>query len=99
VRTADLDEVANAVSEVLRTEQSMEADKEHPWECQAIGYYALAEKDLRLVGIVIQPTEELRRLQQRIIDAVAPFAVEQGTGEAFAPASTARRLASRPWIT
>jgi hypothetical protein len=24
-------------------------------------------------------------LQQRIIDAVAPFAVEQGTGEAFAP--------------
>ncbi len=27
----------------------------------------------------------LRRLQQRIIDAVAPFAVEQGTGEAFAP--------------
>jgi hypothetical protein len=23
--------------------------------------------------------------QQRIIDAVAPFAVEQGTGETFAP--------------
>ena len=27
----------------------------------------------------------LRRLQQRIIDAVAPFTVENGTGEAFAP--------------
>jgi hypothetical protein len=39
------------------------------------------------------------RLQQRIIDAVAPFAVEQGTGEAFAPASTARQSASRPWTT
>ena len=79
VRTADLDEVANAVAAVLRAEQSMN------WECHAIGYYALADKDLRLVGIVIEPTEELRRLQQRIIDAVAPFAVENGTGEAFAP--------------
>jgi hypothetical protein len=53
------------------------------WECHAIGYYTLADKNLRLVGIVIEPTEDLRRLQQRIIDAVAPFAVEQGTGEAF----------------
>jgi 2'-5' RNA ligase len=79
VRTADLNEVANAVAEVLRTEQSMK------WESNATGYYALADKDLRLVGIVIEPTEDMRRLQQRIIDAVAPFAVEQGTGEAFAP--------------
>ncbi len=79
VRTADLDEVAHAVAAVLRAEQSMN------WECRAIGYYALADQDLRLVGIVIEPTEDLRRLQQRIIDAVAPFAVEQGTGEAFAP--------------
>jgi 2'-5' RNA ligase len=79
VRTTDLDEVAKAVAEVLRTEQSMN------WESNAIGYYALADKDLRLVGIVIEPTEDMRRLQQRIIDAVSPFAEEQGTGEAFAP--------------
>ena len=79
VRTADLDEVAKAVVEVLRTEQSMK------WESNAIGYYALADKDLQLVGIVIEPTEDMRRLQQKIIDAVAPFAVEKGTGEAFAP--------------
>jgi 2'-5' RNA ligase/phosphoglycolate phosphatase-like HAD superfamily hydrolase len=79
VRTADLDEVAKAVTEVLRTEQLMN------WQSKAIGYYALADKDLRLVGIVIEPTEGLRRLQQRIIAAVAPFVVEQGTGEAFAP--------------
>jgi phosphoglycolate phosphatase-like HAD superfamily hydrolase len=79
VRTADLDEVAKAVAEVLRTEQSMK------WESNATGYYALADKDLRLVGIVIEPTQDLRRLQQRIIDAVAPFAVEKGTGVAFAP--------------
>ena len=30
VRTEHLDEVANAVTEVLRTEHSMKADKEHP---------------------------------------------------------------------
>ena len=79
VQTADLDQVADAVAEVLRTEQSMN------WESSAIGYYDLADKDLALVGIVIAPTEDLRRLQQRIIDAVAPFAVEKGTAEAFAP--------------
>ena len=79
VRTADLDEVAKTVAEVLRTEQAMN------WESRAIGYYALADKDLRLVGIVIEPTEDMRRLQQRIIEAVAPFAVENGTAEAFAP--------------
>ena len=78
VRTENLDEVANAVTQVLRAEQSMN------WASNAIGYSALADKDLRLVGIVIEPTEDLRRLQQRIIDAVAPFAVEQGTGDAFA---------------
>jgi len=79
VRTADLDEVANAVTEVLRTEQPMK------WVSTATGYYDVAHKNLGLVGIVIEPTEELRRLQQRIIDAISPFAAEKGTGEAFAP--------------
>ena len=64
VRTADLDEVANAVAEVLRVEQSMK------WESNATGYYDLAYQNLGLVGIVIEPTQDLRRLQQR-------------TGEAF----------------
>ncbi|MFM8321324.1 MAG: 2'-5' RNA ligase family protein [Chloroflexota bacterium] len=79
VQTADLDKVANAVAEVLRTEQSIN------WESNAIGYYALIDKDLGLVGIVIEPTEDLRHIQQKVIDAVAPFAVEKGTAEAFAP--------------
>jgi 2'-5' RNA ligase len=79
VRTADLDQVAKAVVEVLRTERSM------TWECRATGYYALVDGHIGLAGIVIEPTEDLRRLQQRIIDAVAPFAVENGTAEAFAP--------------
>jgi phosphoglycolate phosphatase-like HAD superfamily hydrolase len=79
VRQADLEEVANAVAAVLRAEQPVK------WECKAIGFYDLAYKNLGLLGIVIKPTDDLRRLQQRIIDAVAPFAVEKGTGEAFAP--------------
>ena len=79
VRTADLDAIADAVAEVLRTGQPVN------WESDAIGYYALIDKNLGLVGIVIRPTEDLRRLQQSIIDAVAPFAMEKGTGEAFAP--------------
>jgi 2'-5' RNA ligase len=79
VRTADLDAIANAVKGVLQTEQPMN------WETRAIGLYALVEGGLGLAGIAIEPTPDLRRLQQRIIEAVAPFAVEQGTGEAFAP--------------
>ncbi len=79
VRTADLDAVAHAAAAVLRAEPSMN------WESRAIGYYALIDGNLGLVGIVIEPTEDWRRLQQRIIEAVAPFAVEHGTGEAFAP--------------
>ena len=79
VRTENLDEVANAVAEALLTEHSMN------WESKATGYYDLAYKNLGLVGVVIEPTRELRRLQQRIIDAVIPFTVEKGTGEAFAP--------------
>lgn len=79
VRTADLDDVAQAVMEVLRSEPSMN------WESRAIGYYALADGDLRLAGIVIEATEDMRRIQQKIIDAVSPFAAERGTSMAFAP--------------
>lgn len=79
VQSADLEEVASAVTKMLLTEQPIK------WECNATGYYDLAYKNLGLAGIVIEPTQDLRRLQQRIIDAVAPFAVEKGTGEAFAP--------------
>ncbi len=79
VRQADLEEVANAVAEVLRAEQPVK------WECKATGYYDLAYENLGLLGIVIEPTDDLRRLQQMIIDAVAPFAVEKGTSEAFTP--------------
>ncbi|HET8723936.1 MAG TPA: 2'-5' RNA ligase family protein [Anaeromyxobacteraceae bacterium] len=79
VRTEDLDRVADAVTAVLRAERSTS------WESRATGYYDLPHENLGLVGIVIEPTDDLRRIQLRIVDAVAPFAAGKGTGEAFAP--------------
>ena len=37
-----------------------------------------------LAGIVVEPTADLLRLQQELMDAVAPFTVERGTAAAFA---------------
>ncbi|MEB3251418.1 MAG: 2'-5' RNA ligase family protein [Cyanobacteriota bacterium] len=79
VETADLDQVVEAVIQALAVEPPIN------WQSRAIGYYDLASNNLALAGIVIEPTPDLVRLQQSLIDAVAPFAVEQGTGEAFAP--------------
>jgi hypothetical protein len=58
VRMADLDEVANVVAAVLRTEQSM------MWESKATGYYDMDYKNLGLVGFIIKPIQDLRWLQQ-----------------------------------
>jgi 2'-5' RNA ligase len=74
-----IDEVAERVSKVLQTEPQIK------WESRATSYYDLAYQNLGLVGIVVEPTEDLRRLQQRMIEAVAPFAAQNGTGDAFAP--------------
>lgn len=78
MKLADLDKVAHAVSAVLHTAEPMN------WQSKATSVYDLAHENLGLVGIVIEPTADLCRLQQRIIDAVAPFALESGTSEAFA---------------
>lgn len=79
VRIADLETVADVASQAIRSEQPA------IWEGKATGYYDLAHGDLGLVGIVIEPSVGLRRLQQKMVDAVASFAAANGTGEAFAP--------------
>jgi 2'-5' RNA ligase len=79
VRTEDLDPIAKVVAEALRVAPPVR------WESKAVGYYALADGDLGLVGIVFEPTEDLRRIQQAIVDVVAPFPGGVGTAEAFAP--------------
>jgi len=79
VQTKDLALVANDVAAALSNEQPAQ------WQSMASGFYDIAYKNLGLVGIVIEPTEGLQRLQQTIIAAVAPFAADKGTAEAFAP--------------
>jgi hypothetical protein len=59
---------------------------------QAVGYYSLPVGELGLAGIVIEPTKELRGLQDRIIAAVEPFAVK-GTGAAFVSSANGAAIA------
>lgn len=81
VRTADLEEVYDAVEKVLDGEQPT------AWKLQAYKYYYLPVDDTGLAGIVVEPTDELRRFQQKLIDAVAPFTVKMGTSAAYVTTS------------
>ena len=78
VRTADLDKVYDAVNKVLAKE------KPTNWKLKAYKYYYIPDKDIGLAGIVVEPSEDLLRLQQEIIDAVTPFTASNGTTAAFA---------------
>jgi hypothetical protein len=77
VKTADLDKIYAAVGKVLAQEKPAD------WKLTAYKYYYLPWKDIGLAGIVIEPTDDLIRYQQKLIDAVAPFTVETGTAAAF----------------
>ena len=77
VRTADLDKVYAAAGKVLANENVT------GWKLKAFKYYYIPDKDIGLAGIVVEPTENLLRLQQELIDAVAPFTVKTGTAAAF----------------
>ena len=72
MRTADLDKVYEAVGKVLAEE------KPTGWKLKAYKYYYIPWKDIGLAGIVVEPTDDLIRYQQELIDAVAPFTVEDG---------------------
>src|SRR5262245_65622514 len=77
VRTADLDKVYAAVGKVLADE------KVTSWRLKAFKYYYIPWKDIGLGGIVVEPTDDLLRLQQELIDAVAPFTEKTGTAAAY----------------
>ena len=77
VRTADLDKVYEAVDKVLAQERPT------AWKLKAYKYYYIPWKDLGLAGIVVEPTDDLIRYQEKLIDAVAPFTVAVGTAAAF----------------
>jgi hypothetical protein len=60
-------------------------EKENPatWELKAVKYYYIPAGPIGLAGIVVEPTPDLLRLQQNLIDAVAPYTVKTGTSTAF----------------
>src|SRR5258708_36871033 len=77
VRTADLDKVYAAANKVFTSE------KPTSWKLKAFKYYYIPTPPIGLAGIVLAPTDDLRRVQQELIDAVTPFTVKTGTTAAF----------------
>jgi 2'-5' RNA ligase len=77
VGTEDLDKVYAAANAVLAKE------KPTAWTLKAFKYYYIPDPPVGLAGIVVEPTEDLHRLQDELISAVKPFTVKTGTPAAF----------------
>jgi 2'-5' RNA ligase len=77
VRTEDLDKVYAAANAVLAKV------KPASWTLKAIKYYYIPSPPVGLAGIVVEPTEDLHKLQDELIAAVAPYASKDGTAAAF----------------
>src|SRR6266404_3535335 len=77
VRTADLENVYIALNKVFASEKPLS------WKLKAFKYYYIPSPPVGLAGIVVEPTEDLLRLQQKIIDAVTPYTEKTGTPAAF----------------
>ena len=77
VRTADLDQVYAAAGKAIANANVASL------KLEAFKYYYIPDKELGLSGIVIKPTPELLKVEQDVIDAVAPLTVKTGTSAAF----------------
>jgi hypothetical protein len=86
VRTADLEKVYAAANQVLAQENVAS------WNLKAVRYYCIPVTPNGIAGIVVEPTEELLRLQRRLLDAVAPFTEKTGTAAAFVSADGGRDI-------
>jgi hypothetical protein len=77
VHTDDLDKVFAATNAVMAKE------KPAAWTLKAFKYYYIPSPPLGLAGIVVEPTEDLHRLQDELIAVVKPYTVKTGTPAAF----------------
>jgi 2'-5' RNA ligase len=77
VSTENLGKIYAAVGKVLT---GMEVGD---WKLKASHYYYTPWKNKGVGIIAVEPADVLLKLQQKLIDAVAPFTVETGTAEAF----------------
>jgi hypothetical protein len=76
--TANLDKTYAALEDVLATEKVLS------WKMKAVKYYYMPMKGTGLGGIVVEPTADMIRLQQKLIDALTSFMSPPGTAAAFA---------------
>jgi len=77
VRTSDLEKVYQAAGAVFAKE------KPKTWVLKAIKYYYLPAPPLGVAGIVVEPNDDLHRLQNELIAAIKPYTVKTGTPAAF----------------
>ena len=77
VRARDFDAVTASLAKVLATEQVTEMP------LRATGYDYAVWGGRAVTVIIVERTPELMRLHQKVIDAVAPFSVSDGTATAF----------------
>jgi 2'-5' RNA ligase len=77
VRTENLNQIYAAADEVLTHEKIAD------WQLKASRYYYTPWNHMGLGGIMVEPTDDLLTLQQKLIDAVAPFTVKIGTAAAY----------------
>src|SRR6516162_1689106 len=77
VRTDDLDKVFAAANAVMAKE------KPAAWTLKAFKYYYIPAPPIGVAGIVVEPTDDLHRLQDELIAAVGPYTVKTGTPAGF----------------
>ena len=77
VRTKDLNKVYAAADAIFAKE------KPTAWVLKAFKYYYIPDTPISLARIVVEPTEDLHRLQDELIAAVAPYRAKTGTAAAF----------------
>lgn len=72
----DLDKIYAIAESLLNTQ------KPTTWKLHAVKYYYIPDGDVGLAGIVVEPTENLRTLQNTMIQEMSKFAVK-GEASAF----------------
>lgn len=78
VSTENLDQIYTAVGKVITGVEVAD------WKLKASRYYlTLSGNNRGILSFIIEPTDDLLQLQQKLIDAVAPFTVKTGTAAAF----------------
>ncbi len=86
VRAADLNDLYAAAKAVFAGENPT------TWTLTALKAYYIPSPPIGLAGISIESTGDFVRLQQKLIDALSPYAVATGTVDAFASTQQGRDI-------